>query len=420
MRFQPRRLLARDRRPAIGLLTANTISQMGNEFSYLAIPWFVLATTGSASQTGITVAVGFVPMILVGIFGGVVVDRLGYKKSSLLSDILSGLSVLMIPLLHQTVGIAFWQLLVLVFLGAVLDGPGRTARLALFPELVLGAGLRLERANAGYQTTTRVAELLAPPVAGLLIAVIGAANLLWLNAASFLCSSLVIAYTIPAIVSTRSKAPLGGARGYLGEVREGFQYVFSKPVLVWMTLSFAVGGLIAEPLYAVILPVYANQEWDSAVQLGIVFSALGAGSLIGNGLYVALSHRLSRSQLLIGGFAIRAVAFSVLLTMPDWWVVAAAVFIGAVALEPVNPMTMTILQELVPGGMRGRVFGARSALQASTLPIGIVVYGLLMSSLELHLTLVVFVVLNLALPVLMASSTVLRTIPRATPGAEPG
>jgi hypothetical protein len=70
--------------------------------------------------------------------------------------------------------------------------------------------------------------------------------------------------------------------------------------------------------------------------------------------------------------------------------------------------------------MRGRVFGARSALQASTLPIGIVVYGFLMSSLELHLTLVVFVVLNLALPVLMASSTVLRTIPRATPGAEPG
>jgi len=93
--------------------------------------------------------------------------------------------------------------------------------------------------------------------------------------------------------------------------------------------------------------------------------------------------------------------------------VVIAVFIGAVALEPINPMTMSVLQEQVPSGMRGRVFGARGALQSSTLPIGIVVYGFLMSSLGLRGTLVVFVVLNLALPILMASSKVLRTIPRA-------
>ncbi|MBA2469449.1 MAG: MFS transporter [Chloroflexia bacterium] len=415
MRLKPGNLLAADRRPITGLLTANTISQIGNEFSYLAIPWFVLATTGSASQTGITVAVGVVPMILVGIFGGAIVDRLGYKQSSMVSDVLSGLSVLAIPLLHQTVGIAFWQLLALVFLGAVLDGPGRTARMALFPELVHRVGLDLDRSNAGYQTTSRIAELLTPPLAGVLIAVMGAGNLLWLNAASFLLSTLVVARFVPAIAPSATAAPLGGLRGYLGEVKEGFRFVFGKPVLVWMTLSFAIGSLVAEPLYAVILPVYANQEWGSAVQLGFTFSALGAGSLIGNGVYVALSHRLSRGRLLIGGFAIRAVAFSVMITMPEWWLVAIAVFIGAVALEPINPMTMSVLQEQVPSGMRGRVFGARGALQSSTLPIGIVVYGFLMSSLGLRGTLVVFVVLNLALPLLMASSKVLRTIPRASP-----
>jgi len=74
------------------------------------------------------------------------------------------------------------------------------------------------------------------------------------------------------------------------------------------------------------------------------------------------------------------------------------------------------LQEQVPSGMRGRVFGVRGALQSSTLPIGIVVYGFLMSSLGLRGTLIVFVALNLALPVLMASSSVLRNIPRMTPG----
>jgi len=396
-------------------LAANTISQIGNEFSALAIPWFVLATTGSASQTGITVAVGVVPMILVGIFGGAIVDRLGYKTSSIVSDILSGLSVLMIPLLHQTVGIAFWQLLALVFLGAVLDGPGGTARMALYPELVHRAGLDLDRANAGYQTTQRLAGLLTPPLAGILIAVIGASNLLWLNAASFLISTLIIARFVPVIASSVKKAPMGGLRGYLDEVREGFRFVFAKPVLVWMTVSFAIGSLVAEPLYAVILPVYANQEWGSAVQLGFIFSALGAGSLIGNGVYVALSGRLSRGALLLSGFAVRGLAFSVLFFMPDWWVVAAAVFVGAVALEPINPMTMSVMHEQVPAGMRGRVFGARGALQASTLPIGIVTYGFLMSSLGLQGTLIVFGVLNIALPILMALSPVLRNIPRVAP-----
>ncbi len=415
MGFQLAKLIALDWRPVTGLLAANTISQVGNQFSALAIPWFVLATTGSASQTGITVAVGVVPMILVGIFGGAIVDRLGYKTSSIISDLLSGLSVALIPLLHQTVGIAFWQLLALVFLGAVLDGPGRTARMALYPELVHRAGLDLDRANAGYQTTSRVAELLAPPLAGVLIAVIGASNLLWLNAASFLISTIVIARFVPVIATGVSKAPMGGWRGYLDEVGEGFQFVFARPVLVWMTVSFAIGSLVAEPLYAVILPVYATEEWGSAVQLGVVFSALGAGSLIGNGLYVALSHRLSRGAILIGGFAVRALAFSVMILTPDWWLVAVAVFVGAVALEPINPMTMTVMQEQVPARMRGRVFGARGALQVSTLPVGIVVYGFLMSSLGLRGTLAVFVALNLALPLLMATSKVLRDIPRVAP-----
>jgi MFS family permease len=413
--LRPRNPFAGTQRPIAGLLTANTISQMGNEFSALAIPWFVLATTGSASQTGLTVAVGVVPMILVGIFGGAIVDRLGYRTSSIVSDVLSGLSVVMIPLLHQTVGIQFWQLLVLVFLGSVLDGPGRTARLALFPELALQAGADLDRANTAYQTTSRLAGLLTPPLAGVLIAVIGPGNLLWLNAASFAISSLLIVAMIPAIASPSTMDPIGGLRGYLDDVREGFAFIFAKPVILWMTVSFAIGSLIAEPLYAVILPVYANQEWGSAVQLGFVFSALGAGSLIGNGVYLALSRRLGRSVFMIGGFAIRALAFSVLLAMPDWWIVAAAVFIGAVALEPINPMTMSVMQEQIPTGMRGRIFGARSALQSSTLPVGIVAYGFLMSSLGLQATLVIFVGLNLALPLLMASSRVLRQIPRGSP-----
>lgn len=407
------------RQPVVALLAANLISQIGNGFSTLAIPLFVLATTGSASQTGIVVAVGFVPHILVGIFGGAIVDRLGYRKSSIISDILSGLSVLMIPMLYQTVGLAFWQLLVLVFLGAALDGPGMTARLALFPELVQRTRISLERANAGYQTTRRIAGLLGPPFAGILIAAIGPANLLWFNAATFAVSAAIVAFAIPVIPTDLPRTGIGGIRAYADEVREGFRFLFSNKLLLWMIVSFSAGSLVAEPLYAIILPVYANDVLGSAAQLGFIFSALGAGSLVGNLVYITAGSRFSRTTLLLGGFAIRAGAFAVLLTMPPWWVVAAAIFIGAVALEPINPMRMSIMQEQVPPGMRGRVFGAESAIHVGTLPLGIVVYGFLMGSLGLQTTLVIFVIVNCALPIGMALIPALRDIQR--PGTpEPG
>jgi MFS family permease len=406
--------LSRNQRPVIGLLAANAISQFGNMFSHLAIPWFVLETTGSASQTGITVAVGVIPFVLVGIFGGSIVDRIGYKPSSIVADLLSGLSVLMIPLLYETVGLAFWQLLVLVFLGAMLDGPGVTARQALFPEIVEDAGMSLDRANAAYNLTRRIAELLGPPAAGILLAVVGPSNLLWIDSLTFALSAGIVAFTIPTVPLEHSLDTVHGIRGYIRDVAEGFRFLRGNTLLWSMMLSTAIGSLIAEPLYGVILPVYANQELGSAAQLGFIFAALGAGSIVGNLLYVYLQPRFSRSAIFLGGFATRAVCMTVLLTMPPWWAVALAIFIGAVGLEPVNPLSMSIRQEQTPPGMRGRVFGAMAAVWGVAMPIGIVVYGYLMSGIGLERTLQIFVVLNLALPVAMALIPALRKIPKAT------
>jgi MFS family permease len=407
-------ILANDRRPMLALLTANTVSQLGNTFSILAIPWFVLATTGSASQTGITVAVGALPLILVGVFGGAVVDRIGYKRASIASDILSGLSMALIPLLHVTIGIAFWQLLVLVFLGAFFDGPGITARQALYPELVHLAGVSPDRANAGYNTTRRVATVLGQPVAGLLIAATGPSNLLWVNAAAFGISSLVTLLMVPDVPMEHPGA-VAGLRGYVQDVRSGFRFLFGNQLLFAMIAAFSLGSLLAEPIYGVILPVYANDVLGSAAQLGFIFAALGAGSIFGNLVYVTIASRMSRSAIFLGGFAIRAIAFSVMIFSPSWWVIALAIFIGAVALEPINPMSMSIMQEQVPSGMRGRVFGAQTAIGAGTFPAGLVIYGFLMSNLGLQPTLVLFVILNLTLAAGLFLIPGLRRIPSPAP-----
>ena len=121
--------------PLYSLFLANAISLVGNVFSLIAIPWFVLQTTGSATQTGITGFFTILPVVLAGFFGGTLIDRLGYKRTSIIADLASCVTTALIPILYITIGLEFWQLIILVLLGALLDAPGGTARAALLPEL---------------------------------------------------------------------------------------------------------------------------------------------------------------------------------------------------------------------------------------------------------------------------------------------
>jgi MFS family permease len=85
------------------------------------------------------------PMVLAGFLDGTLIDRLGYKRTSILADLASGVTIALIPLLHFTIGLEFWQLLVLVFQGALLDTAGNTVCAALLPDLAEEAGMPIER-----------------------------------------------------------------------------------------------------------------------------------------------------------------------------------------------------------------------------------------------------------------------------------
>lgn len=402
--------LTTERQPLTFLLSANLISMVGNIMSALAIPWFVLVTTGSGSSTAVTVAVGALPVLVSGVFAGAIIDRIGFRRASVIADVASGVTTLGIPVLHATIGIEFWQLLVLVFLGALLDAPGNAARRSMFPELVTHAGMSLDRANAAWAITGRISTLVGAPLAGILIASIGAANLLFINAASFFISAAISQFLIPSRILHQPQPSRMTFSSYVNDTLEGFRYVMGERVVVWMILGFSVGSLLAEPIYNLILPVYIEDTYDSAVYLGWIFAGLAAGSLVGNVVFVTLSHRITRTMFILGGFLIRGVAFLVMAFHPSWWLITIAIFIGAVALEPVNPLAMSVVQERVPVSMRGRVFSAGSTIGALAFPVGIMAYGWLLDTIGMQATLVAFVIVNLAFPVWMCFVPALREV----------
>jgi len=200
----------KSRTPLYALYTADVISLAGNAVAQLAIPWFVLTTTGSAALTALAVFFNFLPIVIATFFGGVVVDRLGFRTSSVVADLASAAAVAAIPLLHATIGIELWQLMTLVFLGALLDAPGSTARAALIPDLVELAGVRLERASGIRGAIQQGGTLVGAPIGGVLVAGVGATNALWLDSVSFLVSAALVAFLVP-----RPKRPVAGEHVHL-------------------------------------------------------------------------------------------------------------------------------------------------------------------------------------------------------------
>jgi predicted MFS family arabinose efflux permease len=361
------------RRPLYALYVADAISISGNNVAQLAIPWFVLVTTGSAALTGLAVFFNFLPIVLATFFGGVIVDRVGFRTTSVVADLASAGAVAAIPLLHTTVGIEIWQLMALVFLGGLLDAPGATARTALLPDAAELAGVRMERATGIRSAIQQGSLLVGAPIGGVLVAEVGATAALWIDAASFLVSAALVATAVPRPqrdVETETEAP----RRFFAELAEGLRFIWDRRLLRALTLTVLVTNLVEAPL-PVVLAVFARETYGSAADLGLLFGAFGGAALAGALIYSAIGHRLPRRLTFLCCFTVVPTAYLVLATQPTLPVALAAITLSGLAAGPINPLLATVTLEIVPSALRGRVLGTIRAGAWASIPAGILLGG---------------------------------------------
>src|ERR671923_383510 len=207
-----------DRRPMYSLLTAAGISQVGNTMTIVAGPWFVLQTTGSAAKTGL-VGAALALGLLTPVLGGPFVDRVGFRRGTVLADVVSAATVASIPALHLAGLLEFWHIVVLVFALTSINSLGDTAKLALVPALARLAQMPSERVNARDRAIARLGSVVGPFLAGALIVAIGAVNVLFVDAGTFCVSALLVAGGVPRAVDSgeRLPVPVRGAR-YISEL----------------------------------------------------------------------------------------------------------------------------------------------------------------------------------------------------------
>ncbi len=363
-----------NRRPLAVLLTAHYLSAFGNAVTVVTVPLYVLSRTGSPVATGLAGFASTLPLIFAGAVGGVWIDRLGGRRISILSDLLAGVCIGLVPLLDGTIGMSMPLLLGLLFARSLVATPANAARVSLIKPLAEAGGVRLETANSWYQAAPRLGLVLGAPLAGLLVATAGPVVGLYVDAAGFLVASALVAVGVPAAAKT---VELGERLGFVQQLVEGVVLVRRMPVIAAMTAFVFVTNFLDGAFTPVLLPVYARDILHDGQYLGWLIAATGVGAVAGTLLYAPASRYFlaSRRGTMLGCFAVIGALRLSMALAPAAAVMIAICFLLGLAGGPLNPVLTTVTLEHVPEHARGRVFGLGSAVALSGAPLGVLSAG---------------------------------------------
>lgn len=378
----PVALRAEPRRPLLALLIAFAVSNTGNTLTVVAVPWFVLQTTGSPALTGVAGLAASLPVVISATFAGVFVDRLGHRRAAVLSDLISAATVAAIPALYLSTGLAFPVLLALLFARWLFATPGETARESLLPEV---ASANLSRATGLYEAVSRGAQVTGYALAGALILLMGSSGLLFLDAATFGVSALVLRFGVPA----RRPEPSEGR--YLTKLGEGFAFLVRDRLLRNLVIAVMLINMLDAGGIQVLLPVYARDVLHDGRVSGFLLAAMAVGTVAGNLIFAAVGARLPhRMTLTLGLLLCGAPRFLVMAVHPNVLVLGGTMLLAGLASGPLNPIAYLVIFDRVPVALRARVLGAITAGCTAAAPLGGVLAGALTQATDLTVALTVF------------------------------
>jgi predicted MFS family arabinose efflux permease len=305
----------------------------------------------------------------------------------------------------------FWQLMVLVFLGALLDTPGSTARSALLPELAEQAGMTIERVTSLTHVIERGARFIGAPLAGLLIGVMGTENVLWLDAASFFVSAAI---TWMIIVPPKPVKQEAGSGKYFDELKDGLRFIARDKLVLSIVFMIMLTNFLDSVFSGVVRPVYVKEVFGEALNLGLLIAANGGGAVIGGLIFAAIGHRLPRHAVFVAAFVLTGFQFWVYLLHPPIHILVASVFVTSIGAGPLNPIIGAVEFERIPSNMRGRVFGAIRAGAWIAMPLGMLLGGVLTETFGTTLMLIVLGITYFFTTISMAFIPAMKEMNRKT------
>jgi MFS family permease len=340
----------------------NSVSVIGTWMQRVAQDWLVLSLTGSGVALGVSAACQYGPMLVLGLWGGTVVDRVDRRRLIIGTQAVSAALAAVLAVLTLTGTVQLWMVYALALglgLVTVLDSP---ARQALVAEMVPPADY--VNAMALNSTVHNAGRLVGPAIAGLLIATTGVGWAFAVNAVSFL--AVLAGLLRMDRTSLRSVAPPAGPRK--GQTREGLRYVLRSPELRAVLLLIGVVALFGQN-FRVVLPLLAAQTFSGGAEVyGYLTAALGLGAVLG-ALFSA-----SREVVTSWGLLVACLAFGAVNLVAGAAPSLQTAYVTMVALGfaniVFNTLGRTVLQLASEPQVHGRVLALYNILFLGSTPLG--------------------------------------------------
>jgi MFS family permease len=333
----------------------------GTWMQTIAVGWLVLKLTHSGTQIGLVVAAQFLPILLFGVWGGVVADRFDKRHILYCTQTAAGLLALALGLLVVTGRIHLWEIYVLAAglgLVTVIDNPTRQT----FVIEMVGRD-RLKNAVTLNSTIVNGARIIGPSIAGVLILSVGIGQCFLINAVSYVAVLIALSRMDK---SKLHKAPLSAREP--GQIRAGLRYIWGVPRLrATLVMMFIIGTFAYE--FPVILPLFATVTLHgNAGTYSAMTAAMGFGAVFG-GLYAAGRGVAGHKQLIMAA-ALFGLSILLVAAMPNLATAGVVlVLVGALSVLFIS-IGNTTLQLTSDPKMRGRVMSLWTMAFLGTTPIG--------------------------------------------------
>jgi MFS family permease len=355
------------RNPGFALLFwATAGSAIGTYLAALALSVDIFDRTGSGAWLAALLIADFLPIVVIGITLGPLVDRLSRRRLMILSDLVRAATFVALPFVERP-GV----IVALAAVNGIATGFFRPAAWAGFPNLVSEDDR--EQATSLLSTVEHVAWMLGPVLAGGLLAIHGTDVAYWVNAATFLLSALLVA-RIPA-ASLRSDEPI--TKGHWEDLRAGLGLVFNSRPLLTVLVAWNASALATAFVNVAEVPLVKDDLDGGNIGLGFLVGATGFGLVVGSFFAASALERLGMRALYAGSLLVMAIGFGVASASPTVAVAAVLAAFATIGNGAAIVCNQLLVQEGAPDAMRGRALAVLMSTYYGVLGLAMAGGGLL-------------------------------------------
>jgi MFS family permease len=363
------------------IVAAEVVSSIGSSMTVLALPWFVLVTTGSATKLGLVLGIGSIPFVTLPLPAGSLIARIGARRTMVIADAARLPLLAAIPALYSLDALSFPLLVVLVALTNVFLAAHMPAQRLIVADVVGDEESLVARVNAYLDGAQTAAPLVGPALAGVLIAALGAPNVLYVDAVTFGAAAIAVGLVVPR----RAPTTEAEERGLLAGVR----YILRRRLLVVLCLTMLTMEFFFA-LFMTTLPVFAYSDFDRDARIaGVFYAAMGAGALLGMPVVSGVVRRYGALHVAAGALVLASIPKLLLgFPLPAAGVAAVLVlqgFFGPLTGAPI----FTVITTHTPAALRNLVLPAAFGLMFLTGPLGPIAAGPLINAVGARMVFVI-------------------------------